>query len=67
MRRRCLLTAVASGAVLGLAGCNSSSLGSSERQIDARQTELQERNDAMVGMVTPDNAFTLSDYMCNVD
>lgn len=58
MRRRYLLTAVTSGTVLGLAGCNSSSLGPSKRQLNARRTELQERNDAVVGMVTPDNAFT---------
>ncbi|MFY4814542.1 cupredoxin domain-containing protein [Haloarcula sp. AONF1] len=57
MRRRCFLTAAASGTVLGLAGCSSGTLGPSERQLEARRTDLQERNDAVVGMVTPDNAF----------
>lgn len=56
-RRRRFLTAVASGTVLGLAGCNSGTFGPSERQLDARRTDLQERNDAVVGMVTPDNTF----------
>ena len=56
MRRRCFLTAVASGTV-GVAGCNSGTLGPSERQLDARRTELRERNGAVVGMATPDNAF----------
>ncbi|SDY39734.1 cupredoxin domain-containing protein [Halopenitus persicus] len=56
-RRRRFLTAVASGTIPGLAGCNSGTFGPSERQLDARRTELQDRNDAVVGMVTPDNAF----------
>ena len=56
MRRRRFLTAVASGTV-GVAGCNSGTLGPSERQLDARRTELRERNGAVVGTATPDNAF----------
>ena len=57
MQRRRFLAAVASGGVIGLAGCNSGTFGPGERQIDNRRTELQERNDAVVGMETPGNAF----------
>ena len=65
-RRRRFLTAVASGTILGLAGCNSGTFGPSERQLDARRTDLQERNDAVVGMVTPDNTFELETVTIDV-